>query len=129
MGKVAVASRDGIRVDTHFGKADTYQIYQIHEDGSFEFLETRVREGEASCDADCSGCGGHSHQKFDTRLIEDCEFVLVSKIGMHAQQFLASKGITAYDVEESIDTAIKKIIDYHARLAARKRLQLEKKGT
>jgi predicted Fe-Mo cluster-binding NifX family protein len=130
MGKIAVASKDGIRVDTHFGQANQFRVYEIQDDGSFEFLEIRSRESEEEeCPQDCGsgGCGGHHSQQFDISLIEDCQFVLVAKIGMHAQQFLARNGITAFDVQEPIDSAIQKVIDYHARLAARKRLQLEQK--
>lgn len=40
--KVAVASSDGIVVNQHFGRADTFFIYEVAGTGNYRFLETRT---------------------------------------------------------------------------------------
>lgn len=39
--KVAIASNDGKRINEHFGKTLSFLIYEIKEDGSYKFLESR----------------------------------------------------------------------------------------
>ncbi|MDR0858524.1 MAG: hydrogenase [Oscillospiraceae bacterium] len=138
MYKIAVASSDGKNIDLHFGRADQFYIYEVAEDGGFTFAEHRKAatdddSGTGGCGADNADCGtcrntsGSGTKEFDTRLIADCRFVLVRQIGMHALQFLASEGITAFDVEGSPEPNIHKVIAYNTRLAARLKIQSKRK--
>ncbi|MCI6798648.1 MAG: NifB/NifX family molybdenum-iron cluster-binding protein, partial [Spirochaetia bacterium] len=54
--KVAVASSDGKTVDTHFGHAQSFLIFEVDEQtGAFEDVEER--DVRAACNSQAS-CGG-----------------------------------------------------------------------
>lgn len=54
--KVAVASSDGKIVDTHFGHAQSFLIFEVDEQtGAFEDVEER--DVRAACNSQAS-CGG-----------------------------------------------------------------------
>jgi predicted Fe-Mo cluster-binding NifX family protein len=71
--RVALASRDGVVVHQHFGKATHFQIYDI-EDGASRFVE--VRENTPTCSAN----GEEAHIRV-LSLLSDCQAVVVSRIG------------------------------------------------
>ncbi|GHV49022.1 hypothetical protein FACS189499_09670 [Clostridia bacterium] len=124
--KIAAASSDGVNIDLHFGKADSFHIAEVADDGSFRFTEVRRRDIAAECSPEqksgCSGgCKGGGGGKVNAALISDCAYLLVEQIGMHALQSLAEQGITAFDVSGSAEKAVKRIIDYNTRMEARKR--------
>jgi predicted Fe-Mo cluster-binding NifX family protein len=87
--KVAVASKHGVAVDEHFGHAKRFWIYAVTEDGC-ELLEQR--EVDNYCQ------GNTSSKPAMTRIlqtIDDCEAVLVAKIGDGPADKLAAIGVTA----------------------------------
>lgn len=107
MVKIAVATTDGKVVNQHFGKAEKFYILDVDED-AITFELTEIRETG-------SVCLGGEHE--DSRLLEvvselkDCDYVLVSRIGMRARNILEQSGIEAYEipgvVEESVDKLIR----------------------
>ena len=104
---VAAASSDGIVVNKHFGRADTFLIYAVAEDNSYKYIESLILTPI---------CKGGEHD--DNKLIRNaeelsmCKYVLVSRIGPGASNVLESKGITAMEIPYLIDNAIKKVISY-----------------
>jgi predicted Fe-Mo cluster-binding NifX family protein len=87
--KVAVASKHGKAVDEHFGHAKRFWIYAVTEDGG-KLLEQR--EVDNYCH------GNTSNKPAMTRIlqtIDDCEAVLVAKIGDGPADKLAAIGIAA----------------------------------
>ncbi|MBQ9279372.1 MAG: dinitrogenase iron-molybdenum cofactor biosynthesis protein [Lachnospiraceae bacterium] len=104
---VAVASSDEIVVNTHFGKADTFLIYGILEDNSFEYIERRALKPV------CEG-GDHDEGRLieNAQSLKDCAYVLVSRIGPRAVNILEANGITAMEIPDIIDNALNKIISY-----------------
>ena len=101
--KFAVASKSGINVDLHFGKADEFYIYNF-ENGEVRFLEKR------NVDKFCSGseeCDDHdSRIEKIVSAIEDCKVVLAMRIGSSPMMKLNDKGITAVSTFANIETAI-----------------------
>lgn len=97
--RVAVATRDGKRVDQHFGQAETFLIYDLGADG-IAFAEQRLVADHAQGDEDPR----------DTicRMLADCKVLLIAKIGATPQERLAGIGIEATDmhVGKPIDTAL-----------------------
>lgn len=87
--KVAVASSDGIVINTHFGRADTFYIYETRKDAKEQLLE--VRKGKPFCH-------GGEHEDSDlldaVRLLADCEKIYVLQIGYGAEKELREHGIT-----------------------------------
>ena len=113
--KVAAASSDGQMIDSHFGHADHFYIYEVDEEtGNFTEIENR------DVNAACGGgeCGGVANKKVApdsdpmdtmTEKLSDVEYVLCARIGPHAIHALSKRGIRAYDIVLSVEEAIAKI--------------------
>ena len=102
--KVAVASNDGKVINQHFGHAQEFLIFDLNDDGTFEFVETR--ENVPTCNG-----WDHSVSALDSTLdiIKDTSIVLVSQIGPVASQFLLSNGIQPFMIPTYIDEALEKL--------------------
>ena len=102
--RVAVSSTDGKFINQHFGHAPQFLIFDINDDGSYEFLE--LRENAPSCTG-----GNHASGalKGTLDIIKDSQVVLVSQIGPGASQFLLSHGIQPFMIPTFIDEALNKL--------------------
>ena len=105
--RIGVASSDGIVVNTHFGKARDFFIYEVATDGSYELVEKR--ELEPICES-----ADHDEDRLSENLekLSDCRFLLVARIGNRALYSAQSRGIYAFDVPGPIDESIVKLIRY-----------------
>ena len=110
--KIAVASSDGIVVNSHFGRAEDFLIYRLeidNENDSWlkEFIELRKVAPV------CQG-GNHDDNRLQetAKLFSDCKYVLVSRIGQGAAFALEGKGITPMELPGMIDESIEKLIVY-----------------
>lgn len=88
--RIAVASTDGKNVNEHFGKAESFFIFEITED-SYEMLEERAVDPLSV---------GDMHHAFDklkfTQIadqLNDCQKVFVVKIGNKPAEELVKLGI------------------------------------
>lgn len=102
MRKIAVATKDGLSVNLHFGHAKEFWIYHCG-DKTVEFAERR------EVDHYCHGQhGDQSAMQKILQTIKDCEAVFVAKVGDGPTAKLAKIGVTAVDefayeaVEESL---------------------------
>lgn len=111
----AVASKGGVLVDQHFGKATDFYIYEATPAG------VRLRERRSAttyCGGDdCSGAmdgtgaGSRGEGRIDdiVRTISDCAGVVCMRIGPAPQKTLAEHGIsvlTTYDrIEDAVEQA------------------------
>lgn len=99
----AVASRNGRFVDEHFGHAKEFFIYRYSE-GEIELVEKRQTKEYCTGAADCD----EEEDKLSSmiKLIEDCNAVLVLRIGHTPQKVLEQKGLkvvqTCGAIEEEI---------------------------
>ena len=102
--KVAVASSDGKFINQHFGKANQFLIFEIHSNGEYKFLETRLNN--PACDV-----GGHTDNAMmeTVKLLSDCKAVLASQIGPGAVDTLLKNNINPYIAPTFIDDALKEI--------------------
>lgn len=106
--RVAVASSDGMVVNSHFGRAQDFYIYDVQENGQNTLVEKR--ELSPVCEA-----GNHD----DTRLrnnvqqLSDCDYVAVSRIGMGALQVMNEYGIAAMELPGEIEDSLHRIVNYH----------------
>ena len=100
--RVAVASKDGIAINEHFGHAKLFWVYDIDSEACW-FKEKR--------DVDHYCLGGHSDKAALPKIlhtISDCQAVFVAKIGDGPSEKLAAKGIKAItdytweEIEESL---------------------------
>ncbi len=109
--KLAVASKDGIAINEHFGHAKQFHIYHATPD-SCELLETR--EVANYC------LGQHSDQSAMAGIlaaIKDCHAVFVARIGDGPTDKVHAIGVRA--VSEYAYAAIaESLLDYTQRTAA-----------
>lgn len=121
---IAVASRDGITVDSHFGTADTYQIIEVNAEKKewqtdivlkVHFPEENTRE---------TGCWGCVEEKVEyvAEQLKDCRYVLVQKIGARPYKILQRHGLDCIETDLNIDQAVRKIMEYSGRRQDRRKL-------
>lgn len=101
--KFAVATKDGIAINQHFGHAKKFWIYQVNQ-LSCELIETR--EVAHYC------LGNSANQSAMTMILQtinDCDAVFVAKIGDGPVDKLQAIGVTAitdYAYEAICDAVI-----------------------
>lgn len=105
--KIAAASSDGKVVNSHFGKAEQFVIIEVSDEGNSEIVE--LRRLEPVCDG-----GDHDDQAMSDRirLLSDCRYVIVSRIGPRAENELEAAGIAVYVIPDLLESAIGKLISY-----------------
>lgn len=102
--KVAVASSDGKFINQHFGHAEQFLIFEINDNGNYEYLELRKNEPT------CSG-GNHTAGSMNDAVdvLDGVKVVLVSQIGPGASHNLLVNGIQSFSVPSYIDEALEKL--------------------
>ena len=105
--KIAVASSDGIVVNSHFGRAFVFYIYEADEQGETRFVEKREIEPV------CQG-GEHDDNRLSENIgkLSDCSYVLVSRIGDGAANALEREGIIPMELPGMIEEALNKLFAY-----------------
>ena len=108
--RIAVASRDGGRVDQHFGQAEDFLVYDVSEAGPI-LAEQRSVAAHAR--------GEEDPRDTICRMLADCPVLLVAKIGVTPQERLAGLGIEASDLHagKPIDDALAEV--FAAKTASR----------
>ncbi len=105
--KIAVVSSDGIVVNQHFGHADKFLIYEVKNDKNYRFVE--IRTVEPVCNF-----GNHDDKHLTENLlkIQDCKYLLVSRIGAGASMRAEQIGITPMELPDMIEESIRKVISF-----------------
>ena len=105
--RVAVASTDGYTVDTHFGRAYDFYIYQYLVD---EWIFVEKRTVNPVCQD-----GQHSVAAMQKNISQfaDCQYVVASKIGTGAMSALQSQDIVPMSLPMDINDALEKIYTYN----------------
>lgn len=109
--RVAVATRDGERIDLHFGAAESFWVFDVDAAG-VHFIEDRQIARHALSETE---------DKRETiyRMIGDCTVLLVAKIGVTPQEALAKLGIESSNAHAGKDVVAALQDLYAAKLAAR----------
>ena len=78
---------------------------------------------EAGCCGGHGGCGCGTPDGSSIRIeaLSDCRSIVCKKIGPHAKKLLERKAIAAFDVDCSVEDALKKIIFYYNRMDRHKK--------
>lgn len=98
--RVAVATRGTGLVDTHFGHARHFHIYEVTRSRA-QFVE--VRPVAAYCHGSDNSPGDLS-AILDS--LSDCQAAMVSRIGTHPGDRLRDAGIEPVQVYDTIETAL-----------------------
>lgn len=92
---IAVASRDGIKIDQHFGHAERFLIYEVEQENVRLVDEKKVSRY-------CSFDPKHplrSHVLSEiTDALKECRALAVAQIGEHPRAELEHLGIEPYSV-------------------------------
>lgn len=112
--KIAVASSDGKIVDLHFRRANQFYIYEV-EGESFKLGEIIkiTLSGNETLDHDGSILAVVNN------LIGN-RAVLIAQSGNGAQAILQRQGIDAFNIEDTIEKALDKLIKYYYKIDSRK---------
>lgn len=135
MYKIAVASSDGINVDSSFGGSSFFYIYEIekgsisnvsrlyidHEENDHQREDKREARGCASkrCGQGSNGCQG----KEALRLLDgfnDVTCIIVNKAGPKIKDAFALKAISVLETDIDVKTAVDKAIIYFEKTKNRR---------
>lgn len=100
--KIAFASSDGARVDSHFGAADRFYIVTLDtEKEDYEITEN------IEARPPCSG-GQHEVSKFEAVLesLSDVSAIVAQRVGPGARKFIEEKGKAVYQIPLDIEQAV-----------------------
>ena len=105
--RVALASTDNRYVDQHFGRAESFLIVDVDEDGDYEEIEQRFVKPI------CEG-GHHNNEKLKlgAEALTDCNFVLAARIGGGALGELESHGIAAFEMPGEVSDSLRRLDGY-----------------
>ena len=103
---LAIASSDGIVVNSHFGRAGKFYIYEVCDE-NVSFME--VREVEPVCNG-----GNHEEDKLERnmQIISDCQYLLVSRIGNGATLVAERFDIEPYEIPGEIMDSIEQLVKF-----------------
>ncbi|SNX54945.1 nitrogenase component 1 [Thermoanaerobacterium sp. RBIITD] len=101
--KIAVASKDGIMINEHFGKASQFLIYKLLGD-RVSLME--LRKTNSGISGEC--CDGEAKDHLDqiADLLFDCSIVYCGKAGHCAKEKLEERGIKVVMAEGSIEKVL-----------------------
>lgn len=75
--RAAVATKDGISINVHFGHAKTFWVYELRDD---EFALLEKRDVDHYCQGQAEGGNASAMQKI-LQTLADCNWVFVARIG------------------------------------------------
>jgi nitrogen fixation protein NifX len=93
--KVAFATEDGKRVDSHFGRCSCFSIFEINEH-EYQWLKAReITEANVNVES----------EKIDRRVeaVKDCTLLFVCQIGPTAAAKVTRSGVMPLKVEEGTE--------------------------
>jgi nitrogenase cofactor biosynthesis protein NifB len=111
-GRFAVSSKNGVLVDTHFGHTSEFYIYE-YGDGGARLLERRPVE--EYCAGEGARGGGAGRMDRILKTIEDCDYVLSSRIGDAPRGRLLSRGVKIHTSYAKIEDAILEAVAKYER--------------
>ena len=103
--RVAVATSNGVLIDTHFGHAQAFYIYDISEQ-KINFVEKRSINAYCSGKEDCDDDRDVNNLNNHIKALEDCQQVLCSRMGMDPW-----KKLEANNVLPNVDYAMLGVTD------------------
>lgn len=103
--RFAVCSKDGERVDQHFGQTDRFLIYD-YQDGAIRLVEARLVEEEYSADPEQSAEEDRIARK--VKRIDECDAVVCMRIGSNPSRVLRDTGLEVFTTYDTVETALQK---------------------
>ncbi|MBR2255091.1 MAG: hypothetical protein IJ856_04680, partial [Candidatus Methanomethylophilaceae archaeon] len=104
-GLVAVATSDGVTVDSGFGNAPVFRIYSADGDGC-----RLVRESKVDTSPEVAGDSHRRHIEAVVKAIEGCGTVIVREIGPLPKKVLSNLGVEVVVAEGGVEEAVVKAL-------------------
>ncbi len=103
--QVAVASKNGMLVDQHFGQVSEFYVYE-YSHGNAVFKERRNIEKYCNGKKEC----GDKEDKMESIIntIADCDAVIAMRIGESPKMILNQRGIRVFATYDRIEDSVKK---------------------
>jgi nitrogen fixation protein NifX len=112
--KVAFATTDNINVNEHFGRAGSFAVYEMTEEGH-RFVEIRkFADGMDRTVMDSRDTGPLHESAVQNKVdrMSDCKLIYLTEIGGPSAARLVQKGIMPMKVKEvAIESALKQLAD------------------
>lgn len=107
--RIAVSSTDGKVVNQHFGKTELFYVVEADSEELEKMKCVEMRRVKAFCEG-----GDHDEQKLEqaVQCIDDCQYVLVSRIGDPAAQAIEARGIHVFEIPGIIQESVKEMFHY-----------------
>jgi nitrogen fixation protein NifX len=102
--KIAFATTDNINVNEHFGRAGSFAVYEMTEDG-YRFVEIRkFADGMDRTVVDSRDSGPLHESAVQNKVdrLADCKLIYLTEIGGPSAARLVQKGIMPMKVKEPI---------------------------
>jgi lactoylglutathione lyase len=108
--RIAVATREGQRVDLHFGHAEAFFVYDVDASGP-RLVEKRIVSEHALNEEE-------DPRATIYRMVADCKTMLLAKIGAAPQEALAALGVEASNMHagKGVEAALREV--YAAKMEA-----------
>lgn len=104
--RIAVTTTNGEKVDQHFGKATSFNVYDV-EDGALKMVDLRQVESYCECENGEPVDPNHSFEQDRfykvKEAIKDCEKLYTLQIGEVPKQNLEIVGIAVQECKCTID--------------------------
>jgi len=114
--KIAVASPDGVSISPHFGRSESFIVFEVAGD-RITGQEVRQNTHTAFAQGKCEEGGEHGHGQPHSHAdivsaLSDCQVVLCYGMGWRAAEDLKRAGIQAFvlDVEASPEEAVRAFV-------------------
>jgi nitrogenase cofactor biosynthesis protein NifB len=104
--RVAIASRSGMMVDTHFGHAKDFLIYEV-DDLSLRFVQRRNTDTYCRGNDYCADGEQENRLSKTIATVKDCKAVVSLRIGAAPSAKLKEQGILALTSCDSIEDAVR----------------------
>ena len=113
--KVAFATKDGINVDEHFGRAAAFAVYELDRSG-YRFVEMRkFGDGIDREVSDTKGLGTVHDAAVEGKVqkLADCKIVYLTEIGGPSAARLVKRGMMPVKVKEtvSIEESLSRLLE------------------
>lgn len=109
--KIAVATRDGLMVDEHFGRAERFVVFTL-KGNKVEKAEMRPVPHKISCRTGEGQLVGIMQR---LELLDDCQAVICLKAGQCAHEAAKSKGMTILEADERVSVALERFIQQYEK--------------
>ncbi|MDR3310846.1 MAG: hypothetical protein LBS90_05820 [Oscillospiraceae bacterium] len=114
--RVAVGTTDGIEITEHFGRAESFWIYEIdRETDEIAIADKRIFAPKEGACGDESETPAHDGGSERFAAVSDCNIVLVAQIGFRSQKTLTLKQIVPLERTGDVSDALARVAKSYKR--------------